>query len=347
MTVPGTPEPPASGTRSSSSMPSSDESPLGVRAQATALYRFLQEDGQLLYVGIISRLRYRLREHSRVYATTWWPKVDSTHVDWYPTRAEAACAEREAIATESPLYNVQHTPQDRVRRGKRPGRSAAPEGRGQELRSLLKARFGGRPFTSAEAVAAALANQSKATVERELRSLLDRGYLIVAGARHIVADGSPRRDRTLYALPVHEWIDGKTNSPLADPPASAPPLRKKAAATDTPRQAPLICPPRTPSDSDVPDASLPPAVTFQSGAEILMRLGIVAHITHQGIRHISKSEEWPFGEGRACPYWTIGNATVMETGPFLEYFRLHPTAGRGPDAPHCQPVIPRTAEVAA
>lgn len=66
---------------------------------------------------------------------------------------------------------------------------------------------------------------------------------------------------------------------------------------------------------------LPPAVTFKSGAELLVKLGIVEHITHQGVRHISQSEDWPFGEGRDHPYWTVANATVMETEPFLEYFR--------------------------
>lgn len=69
------------------------------------------------------------------------------------------------------------------------------------------------------------------------------------------------------------------------------------------------------------EEALPPAVTFKSGAELLIKLGIVQHITHQGVRHISQSADWPFGEDRKYPYWTVANATVMETGPFLEYFR--------------------------
>lgn len=70
-----------------------------------------------------------------------------------------------------------------------------------------------------------------------------------------------------------------------------------------------------------PDVPIPPVVTFQSGAQLLMALGIVEHITHQGVRHIAKSDGWPFGEGREHPYWPIANATVMETEPFLDYFR--------------------------
>jgi hypothetical protein len=66
----------------------------------------------------------------------------------------------------------------------------------------------------------------------------------------------------------------------------------------------------------------PPAVTFQSGAELLVQLGIVDRITHQGVRHIAENDpEWPFGDGRKHPYWKVANATVMETEPFLEYFR--------------------------
>lgn len=67
---------------------------------------------------------------------------------------------------------------------------------------------------------------------------------------------------------------------------------------------------------------LPPAVTFQSGAELLIQEGIVDHITHQGIRHIAETDPaWPFGDGRPHPYWSLANAKVMATGPFLEFFR--------------------------
>lgn len=70
------------------------------------------------------------------------------------------------------------------------------------------------------------------------------------------------------------------------------------------------------------DPPTPPAVTFQSGAQLLMELGIVESITHQGVRHIAENaDDWPFGDGREHPYWKVANATVMETGPFLEYFR--------------------------
>ncbi|MEU9947079.1 hypothetical protein [Streptomyces sp. NPDC047939] len=71
-------------------------------------------------------------------------------------------------------------------------------------------------------------------------------------------------------------------------------------------------------------------MTFQSGAQLLMDLGIVNHITHQGIRHIAATHpDWRFGEGRPHPYWQVANATVMETSPFLAFFREHPRASGG------------------
>ncbi|MER6844826.1 hypothetical protein [Streptomyces platensis] len=79
------------------------------------------------------------------------------------------------------------------------------------------------------------------------------------------------------------------------------------------------------------DDRQPPVVTFQSGAELLVMLGIVDRITHQGIRHIADThEDWPFGEGRPHPYGKVSNAKVMATEPFLEFFRQHPEAGKGP-----------------
>jgi len=69
---------------------------------------------------------------------------------------------------------------------------------------------------------------------------------------------------------------------------------------------------------------LPPAVTFKSGAQLLVDLGIVDHITHQGIRHIAATHpKWPFGPGREHPYWSLSNATVMATEPFVDFFRAY------------------------
>lgn len=69
-------------------------------------------------------------------------------------------------------------------------------------------------------------------------------------------------------------------------------------------------------------AQMPPVVTFASGADLLVELKIVKSITREGVRHIANTHPlWPFGPGRAFPYWQLANAQVMETGPFLRFFR--------------------------
>ncbi|MFB8182589.1 hypothetical protein ACFC8N_42700 [Streptomyces sp. NPDC055966] len=77
--------------------------------------------------------------------------------------------------------------------------------------------------------------------------------------------------------------------------------------------------------------AVPPVVTFATGADLLVRLNLVKNMTREGVRRISKHPDWPFGPDRPHPYWLLANAEVMETEPFLEFFRDHPIVGRGPD----------------
>jgi hypothetical protein len=81
--------------------------------------------------------------------------------------------------------------------------------------------------------------------------------------------------------------------------------------------------PRNPEN--VGETRLPPAVTFTSGAELLVKLGIVENITREGVRHIATSdlyrEVWPFGPDKPYPYGKAGSALLMATEPFLEFFR--------------------------
>ncbi|OKJ52557.1 hypothetical protein [Streptomyces sp. CB02261] len=66
-------------------------------------------------------------------------------------------------------------------------------------------------------------------------------------------------------------------------------------------------------------------MTFTSGAELLMKLGIVDSITREGVRRIASSEryadQWPFGPDKPHPYGRANNALIMATEPFLEFFR--------------------------
>ncbi|MET9725436.1 hypothetical protein [Streptomyces zaomyceticus] len=66
-------------------------------------------------------------------------------------------------------------------------------------------------------------------------------------------------------------------------------------------------------------------MTFTSGAELLMKLGIVDSITREGVRHIATSDryadQWPFGPDKPYPYGRANSALIMATEPFLEFFR--------------------------
>jgi hypothetical protein len=81
--------------------------------------------------------------------------------------------------------------------------------------------------------------------------------------------------------------------------------------------------PRNPENQN--ETRLPPAVTFTTGAELLVKLGIVDQITREGVRHIATSKRyrksWPFGPDKPNPYGEAAGALLMATGPFLEFFR--------------------------
>lgn len=78
-----------------------------MRAEPTWLYRFLDSDGRLLYVGITRNLQRRRARHAADKA--WWPDVATTVVEWHASRYAALKAERVAIQTELPIHNVVHS----------------------------------------------------------------------------------------------------------------------------------------------------------------------------------------------------------------------------------------------
>ncbi|WP_371634456.1 hypothetical protein OG693_39450 (plasmid) [Streptomyces sp. NBC_01259] len=80
--------------------------------------------------------------------------------------------------------------------------------------------------------------------------------------------------------------------------------------------------------------NLPPFVTFEAAAHLLVELGLTTHATGDTLRYLARTrDDWPFGSGDRLPYINIANARTMETGILLEYFRKHPppTGVRGPD----------------
>lgn len=74
--------------------------------QPHALYRFYDEAGQLLYVGITLDPGGRWKTHSK--DKPWWGDVARVTVETHPDRPTVLEAERTAIIAEQPLHNVQH-----------------------------------------------------------------------------------------------------------------------------------------------------------------------------------------------------------------------------------------------
>lgn len=80
--------------------------------------------------------------------------------------------------------------------------------------------------------------------------------------------------------------------------------------------------PRNPDNTG--ETRRPPAVTFTTGAALLVKEAIVDSITREGVRHIATSElyakYWPFGPDKEYPYGDAGGALLMATEPFIWFF---------------------------
>jgi predicted GIY-YIG superfamily endonuclease len=76
------------------------------------LYRAFNAQGQLLYVGITMNPGNRFAQHSD--EKPWWTDVADIRVEHFGSRDRVLAAEREAIKTEQPLFNVMHNAGNRV-----------------------------------------------------------------------------------------------------------------------------------------------------------------------------------------------------------------------------------------
>jgi predicted GIY-YIG superfamily endonuclease len=72
----------------------------------TALYRFYDKAGGLLYIGISNSVPRRFDQHEDT--KPWYTQVRDVKVEHYPSRPAALAAEEKAIKTECPKYNIQH-----------------------------------------------------------------------------------------------------------------------------------------------------------------------------------------------------------------------------------------------
>lgn len=73
-------------------------------SQPHALYRFYDDAGHLLYVGITLDPGSRFARHREL--KPWWLDVRGVSIEWYDSRAEVLAAETRAIAVERPLHNI-------------------------------------------------------------------------------------------------------------------------------------------------------------------------------------------------------------------------------------------------
>lgn len=73
----------------------------------SVLYRMYDRSGALLYVGMTCDPHSRFRTHSA--DRDWWLDVDTIRVENFSDRESLAEAERLAIRSEKPRYNVKDT----------------------------------------------------------------------------------------------------------------------------------------------------------------------------------------------------------------------------------------------
>lgn len=74
----------------------------------TSVYRYYDEHGVLLYVGITSRGIARNMEHNK--SKQWWQYVTKQEVEHFPTRRAAEVREKDLIVSRRPPFNVAHNP---------------------------------------------------------------------------------------------------------------------------------------------------------------------------------------------------------------------------------------------
>jgi predicted GIY-YIG superfamily endonuclease len=73
-----------------------------------AVYRVFANDGRLLYVGCSIDVLSRVKNHEK--NRPWSLEISSVSVEWHKDRDTALVAEKAAIASELPEWNVHHRP---------------------------------------------------------------------------------------------------------------------------------------------------------------------------------------------------------------------------------------------
>lgn len=72
----------------------------------TILYRAFDENNALLYIGISSQVFARFDQHS--HTSKWVNKCAYVKLEHFSNRVDALSAEKVAIKTENPEFNLVH-----------------------------------------------------------------------------------------------------------------------------------------------------------------------------------------------------------------------------------------------
>lgn len=77
-----------------------------MQGKSNILYRMYSDDGILLYVGLTCNLPGRFKKHKA--EKDWFVSVSDIRLEHFDTREELVRAERDAIVSERPRFNVMH-----------------------------------------------------------------------------------------------------------------------------------------------------------------------------------------------------------------------------------------------
>jgi len=114
--------------------------------QHHVVYRALDRDDVVLYVGVTNSLFARMAQHRR--SSPWW--TSAVRIDWtiYDNRVEAETAERTAIHLHSPHWNIVDHPRGLL--------DPIERDRLADLAEATRASIAGRDEAIREAVAAGI-----------------------------------------------------------------------------------------------------------------------------------------------------------------------------------------------
>ena len=158
------------------------------------LYRHFSAADELLYIGISIDGYSRTRAHAK--HSHWFPDVARVQVEHLASREAAIKAERLAIETEAPRFNVVHN----ARSATGPTRANVSE------RDLERRIVSFRPIYRIEEASKAL-NLGPSYIKREM----DEGRLgfIEVGAERVSKTGSVSRRRMITGWQLIDWIEAQ------------------------------------------------------------------------------------------------------------------------------------------